>query len=60
MHGNVELWHLANSLSLLRAAGSAGGLALEADATNSVEVFGLQEVFAPACCGGRGCMGTCW
>ena len=42
------------------AAGSGSSLSLAADGTNAVEVFGLQKVFSPACCGGRGCKGVCW
>lgn len=36
-------------------AGSGGALALQADSTNAVEVFGLQKVFSSGACGGR-----CW
>ena len=50
-----SLTHLISS-----AAGSGSSLSLAADGTNAVEVFGLQKVFSPACCGGRGCKGVCW
>ena len=41
-------------------AGSGGALSLQPDSSNAVEVYGLQKVFSPGCCGGKGCCGACW
>ncbi|EFN57675.1 hypothetical protein CHLNCDRAFT_57211 [Chlorella variabilis] len=44
---------------LQHRTGSGGALSLQPDSSNAVEVYGLQKVFSPGCCGGKGCCGAC-